>query len=635
MASYFDEYAGNLAKVQQEFDSGNRGLFDYVLGTAAYGLGKPAADLVGVPLGYAMDQVPDFIKEGVSDAAVAAGLPEAAQYVGQKIDEYVPENVQRRVGEATMFAEALPMFRGLGILRDPASRGMFTSSGAVYKEGNYRPADVTVSYPEEAVGAVLGDPLKYVANKTGAGKKVESVTGMTPDQILNNVGNFYKKTRGTLKWGADGIGRVANLMFNPSARALYTERGISPVFDKYYQMYKKAEEAGDIGEADKALQLAQSQMQQMANIKKQSGQVTRGEDATKDFINAAADPDAPEVFFNAGEAGKGWYHDSASQAKSVIRGIDKTDSDFIENHVMRVWKADPNRTEIIVKTPRSDYTGNHFEDVLARNTNLTQVAKLFSDSKGDFVPFESPEALKEAIQELNKSATTYKRASGDKKAGDVKRNKATGEKEKDLFSISKVDDDGVWLQMSKAGQAKVEGGVNMLIKVDVNGNLTGVMSDLHDFYEKIPTSKIAKLGNKIGNALLDKTDIDYRLNMKLPDVPNVPLRLALPKNVIAVSPPMQTNVVSITGKTFNDKTKSAMGLKQADTTPTPEAAMKAAVRDRVEAAGQIKASTGEVLRESLPVAQNVALVGGGVASNFEEDPFAYDPELFGTQQITP
>jgi len=107
--------------------------------------------------------------------------------------------------------------------------------------------------------------------------------------------------------------------------------------------------------------------------------------------------------------------------------------------------------------------------------------------------------------------------------------------------------------------------------------------------------------------------------MKVPDVPNIPMMMALPKNVIAVSPPMQTNVVSITGQTFNAKTKDAMGLKQADTTPTPEAAKKAAVRDRVEATAQITPSTGEVLRESVPVAQNVALMGGGLQSALEED----------------
>jgi ribosomal protein S20 len=60
-------------------------------------------------------------------------------------------------------------------------------------------------------------------------------------------------------------------MFNPNARALYTERGISPVFNTYYRMYQQAESAGDKTAANQALELAQTQVQQMANIKKASG----------------------------------------------------------------------------------------------------------------------------------------------------------------------------------------------------------------------------------------------------------------------------------------------------------------------------------------------------------------------------
>ena len=615
---YGRQYAGNLAKVQREFDTDDRNLGEYILGTAAYGLGKPAADLIGVPIGFAIDQIPDSVKQGALSLAQQAGLPEAMQYLGQQVDKYVPESVQRGVGEATMFAEAFPMFRATGLLRDPAAAGMFLSSGEVYKKGNYKPEEVPLNYAEEAVGAVLGDPVRAVSQKGNlfGGMNLDDAakltSGMTVDQLLTNTTNAYKFMKGSLEWGAKGLGRVANLMFNPTARALYTERGISPVFDTYYQMYKKAEAANDKTGANQALELAQSQMQQMANIKKQAGGKTRGEDATKDFINAATDPDAPQGFVNTAEAGQGWYHNSTSNAKSVVNGISKTDSDIIEEHVMRVWKADPDKTNIIVKTPRSDYTGNHFEDVLARNTNVTRVAELFADKDGNFVQFTTGQELANAIGDLNKSVKTYQRKSGDNKPGDPKRDKKTGKKESDLFSIERIEDDGVWLQMSKPGQAKVEGGVNMLIKVDTNGNLTGVMSDLHDFMEKIPTGKIA---NKVGaNKALNKAGLPT-----IKDIPNVPMQMALPNNVIAVTPPMQTNVVSVTGQTFNKQTVDAMGLKQTDTTPTPDAAKKAAVRDRVEATAQITPSTGEVLRESVPVAQNVALMGGGLQSALEDD----------------
>lgn len=613
---YGRQYAGNLAKVQSEFDSGDRNLGEYVLGTAAYGLGQPAADLVGVPLGYAVDAIPDSVKQGALSLARQAGLPEAAQYVGQQIDKYVPESVQRGVGEATMFAEAFPMFRATGLLRDPAAKGMFLSSGEVYKKGNYRPDDVALSPAEE----ILGGSVKamFPLNKLDSAVKVK---GFTPSQILNNVEAFYKQKKGTLEWGAKGFGRVANLMFNPKARALYTERGISPVFDTYYQMYKKAEAADDKKEANKALRLAQSQMQQMANIKAQSGQVTRGKDATKDFINAAADPDSPGAFFNAGEMGKGWFGESTKNAKVLRKNefgeISKADTDFIEDYLVSrdVWDLkDPNRVNVIVKTPRADMTGNHFKDILGWNPKVSNIAEVFSDSQGNLKTFSSPDDLRTALIQMSRDKRTYKIASGENKPGDIKKDVKTGKDIPHQFSIAKVADDGVWVKFTDIGEAYVEGGTNALVKVGLDGQLTGVMSDLHNFYERVDLDSVTRKVPGAGK-VLDAAGV------RLPTIDNVPMRMALPEEVLAVTPPMRTHVVEIGRKsTFNDNTRGAFEFPpQKQSIPIPEEATVDAVRQRVEAAGQITPSTGEVLRESVPVAQNVALMGGGLQSALEED----------------
>jgi len=617
---YGREYADSLAKVQREFDTGNRNLGEYILGTAAYGLGKPAADLIGVPIGYAMDQIPDSVKQGALSLARQAGLPEAAQYVGQQIDKYVPEGVQRGVGEATMFAEAFPMFRATGILRDPAAKGMFLSSGEVYKKGNYRPDDVELNPAEEILGGSFKSvlPLEKLDNAV-------KVRGYTPSQILNNVEAFYKQKKGTLEWGAKGLGRVANLMFNPKARALYTERGISPVFDTYYQMYKKAEANNDTKAANDAIRLAQSQMQQMANIKAQSGQVTRGKDATKDFINAAADPDSPGAFFNAGEMGKGWFRESTQNAKVLRKGefgeISQADTDFIEDYLVSrdVWDLkDPNRVNVIVKTPRADMTGNHFKDILGWNPKVSNIAEVFSDKQGNLKTFSSPDDLRTALVQMSRDKRTYKNKSGENKPGDIKKDVKTGKDIPHQFTIAKVADDGVWVKFTDIGEAYVEGGTNALIKVGLDGQLTGVMSDLHNFYERVDLDSVARKVPGAGKAL-------DAAGVRLPTVDNVPMRMALPEEVLAVTPPMRTHVVEIGRKsTFNDTVRNAFEFPpQKESIPIPEAAKLDAARQRVEAAGQITPSTGEVLRESVPVAQNVALVGGGIQSSLdEEDPFA-------------
>lgn len=617
MASYLDTYRKNLAKVQSEFDTGNRGLFEYLLGTAAYGLGKPAADLIGVPIGFAIDQIPDSAKQSMVKMAQEAGLPEAAQYVGEKIDEYVPERLQRGVGEATMFAEAFPMFRATGILRDPAARGMFLSSGEVYKKGNYRPDDVEVSPAESLFGQTAKAMLPIEKLETAG----FGIRGYTPTQILNNVESFYKQKRGTLEWGVKGLGRVANLMFNPKARALYTERGISPVFDTYYQMYKQAEAANDKKAANQALRLAQAQMQQMANVRTQARAKSRGQDVTKDFINAAADPDSPGAFFNAGEMGKGWFGKSTQDAKVLRKeefgDIAKEDTDFIEEYLVSrdVWDLqNPDRVNVIVKTPRADMTGNHFKDILSWNPRVSNIAEVFADKSGNFRQFTDPEELRKALVQMSRDKRTYKNKSGDNLPGDIKKDPKTGKNIPHQFTIEKTADDGVWIRFSDIGEAYVEGGTNALIKVSLDGQLMGVMSDLHNFYERADLDSLARKVPGAGKVL-------DTIGVRLPTIDNVPMRRALPEEVLAVTPPMRTHVMEISKKsTFNDDARSQFNFPpQRESIPIPEEARVDAVRDRVEAAGKVKPSRGGVARESIPVAQNTALVGGGTASALEPD----------------
>lgn len=603
-ANYGREYASELNKVQREFDEGDRNLLEYILGTGAYGIGKPIADAVGIPIGMAIEQIPDSVKQRAVDLAKQAGIPQALQAAGETIDQYVPERLQRAGAEAGMLASAMPAARALGINRDPATKGMFLSSGEVYKKGNYRPDDVELDPAAE----ILGGSIKAMIPLKTLDAAVD-VKGVTPSQIIDRIEGTYKKGMGTLEWGAKGVGRVANLMFNPSARALYTERGIAPVFDTYYKMYQKAQEAGDTTAANNAIKLAHSQMQQMANIKKQAGQVTRGDDATKDFINAAADPDSPGAFFNAGEMGKGWFKQSTQNSKAVrteqFGALPDADADFIEEYLFskNAWDLkDPDKVNVIVKTPRSDVTGNHFKDILGRAPNVSNIAEVFADKDGNFVPFQSSDQLRQALIDKRTKLRTYQNKAGKNKPGDVKRDPKTGKPIPPAFSVVKTADDGVWVNFGRVGEAKVEGGVNALVKVGLDGTLTGVMSDLHNFYEKfkIPKTKIT--------------------------VQNRPMQMALPQEVLAITPPMRTTVQEIgRGSTF--KASERAGIRpQSETIPIPEAATLDAARRRVEAAAEIRPSAGEVARQTVPVAQNVGLLGLGTASAVEQEQL---PGLFG------
>lgn len=555
-------YVSDLQKVEEQFQSGDRNVLEYILGTGYYGVAAPVEQALNAV-------IPDLgVGQFVGEQLQKTGIP-------QYIEENVPADVRRGLGEATGLLGVVPLGRAVGAIRDPASKGMFTSSGDVYKKGHYNPTEITTTQLENMLG-----------------QAVKGATGMS-DTMATQAANVYRKGRGTAEFVISGLARVGNLIFNPRARALYTEYGISPVYNEYFKRYQKALETGDRAEIRSAIELAHAQMQQMANIKQQAGQVPKKYDATKDFALAASDPNVPTQYFNIAEQGPKWYQNTAAQG-ALVREVRPQDADFIQKHLQDAWGYDPKTTKVLVKTPRADVTGNHFNDVLARNPAITSVANVF-DRGGKMRIFDDVETLEKSLRNVIDKETTYQ--VGPNK-GKPKIDPVTNKPMKAPFRIKSADDTGVWIVMGKAGTAKVEGGVNMLVKVETNGNLTGVMSDMHNFYEKVR---------------VPKTNVELR---------NRAMEAALPTDVFAVTPPMQTNVVSIsrTGK-FGEFAEE-MRLDQAKTMPVPERARSGAARQRIEEAGALRPSARETAVQSVPVAQNIALTQGALSGprELEEPP---------------
>ena len=162
--------------------------------------------------------------------------------------------------------------------------------------------------------------------------------------------------------------------------------------------------------------------------------------------------------------------------------------------------------------------------------------------------------------------------------------------------IEKTDDRSVWVSFSHAGRGKVEGGINVLVRVDVNGNIDGYVSDLHDFLDGVPI-----VGDLLNNAL--------------------------PTQILAVTAPMQTNVYSIsTLRSARDKNKKLKAVygenvvgRFEDFPEPPEAASKTATLERITEAAKIKPSALGVAKEVLPVAGNVTFAANVLADNEEED----------------
>jgi len=529
-------YVQDLQKVEEEFQTGDRNVGEYILGTGYYGVAKPVESVIDAV-------VPNLgVGEFVGEQIARTGLP-------QYIQENTSEDTRRALSEGLGLFGVTPVGRMVG--RAPETRGMYATGGRVYKTGHYNPTEVELNKVEEAA-------LKNVAEETK---------------------NRYKALKGNVSFTLDGLQSVADLFFNPQSRAMFTEYGLNPVYSKVYKDYRRAVESGNTDEARAQLQILHNQAQAMENIKRQAGQKPKKVSATEDFVLAASDPASPATYNALRDHGPSWYHEIASPA-ATFNGFRQADSDFIQEHIQRRWGRafeKPERTEVLVKTPRSDITGNHFVDVLGRNPSITKVADLFLQKNGKkprFEPFDSVEDLKEALE---KQAGTQVKQAGTKK---------------NAFRVLKSDDTGVWIETAGVGRAKVEGGVNMLMKVEPNGNLTGVMSDLHNFLEEA--------------------------RIKGVKVRNRPMEAILPNQVMAVSPPMQTNVVSVSQVDKFGPDAEMMREAQRETMPVPTRARTEAARERVEQPMGLTPSTGEVARQATQQAADYTMLGNMLSR--EEEP---------------
>ena len=563
-------WKSDLAEVEKEFQSGERNVAEYILGTGYYGVAKPIEDVVSA-------FIPDVIEEGVSK-----GIASFMEFTGvdkalEKLSPRTRKNLNEMMGMSGFATPARTLIRQTNPTINKARAGRDLSS-----------ADVIIP--------------NYYSNKLD--KQVQFPGAQITKKFLGEDKAIkHNQIAGAAQWGTKGGARVIANMFNPSARALYKEYGISSVFNKNYNLVqkelKKIEELRSSGASREAigkqemiiqsiLEVTQAEMIQTSHIRRQANAQATVEDVPMKFALAAADPNVPEVYFRPAQIGNDWYEKTAAQAPTAGRQISKEDADFVQEHIERVWKKDGgydrNRVEVIAKVPASKFTGAHMESIKT-SKQLNIIENAFRPEKGrGFIEFRpgkdgkliktyNVDKLKESIIKVNEEAPKNKKV-----------------------KIEKTDDSGVWVSFSHAGRGKVEGGINVLVRVDVNGNIDGYVSDLHDFLDGVPV---------IGDLL----------------------NSALPTQILAVTAAMQTNVYSISTLRStldeNKKLKAVYGENVVgrfeDFPEPPEAASKTATLERITEAAKIKPSALGVAKEVLPVAGNVTFAANVLADNEEED----------------
>lgn len=419
----------------------------------------------------------------------------------------------------------------------------FSYEGPVGKSG-----ERTATYTDEKLSPVLDllvDPLNVVGGgliKQGArsAKKVGDIAGNTVGAAKNFIPNFYgpsgsarptvvdellssripgvqdaqqaanarEKVGSFAGWGVDGVRRAVEQTVSPSARALYREQGINRTMQ---EVAKDARVSGS--NRDKAKAVAQVQASG-ALIPDQAGR--RGpvspdvQDIKKRSFLTEPVPATQGSYTSLVKDNnlKGKYETGGNV------GVSDKDLKIVDEHVGTVWKDrdgvplnDSEGAHIRIKNAGAgdQITGAHHADFVSKSGVHKTFSKLFKDGKN-----HSVEEMHEIVSNLEGS--NLRLHSKSKTMEDVEKN-------------------GLWVTGSFSGTAITEGGVNFIAKISPNGRVMAVVSDEHNFLEKIPA---------VGKAL----------------------EVALPKRSVSATPPMHFDLKKNKGKVKSVQPADKKDVKQ-------------------------------------------------------------------------
>lgn len=524
----------------------------------------------------------------------------------QSLQEEFPLAMQR-VQDTTDTLSLIPLARVAAValnradLATPQSeRGINEGSGDVIVPNFYGPkthylgdaleAKIQKQYPDPDYNPNLSFKENWDMYKSRDSDRTKAGANPEADKLRQILG-----VTGFVKAGSL---RIMKNMFNPKSRALYSEYGLSPIYTEVSDnLLKISRELDDVTKAITsgavtpdamkilkerkkkltndltiAAETAQSQMQQLANIRRQANAVAKVDDVPMSFAMRAIADGGAKDFVNPKKMGSSWFHESATKRLSPHRSrqVDVEESDFIQNRIEDVWGiADemPN-VRVIVKKPNDRMTGDHAADL-----NTGGVGSGAKTVLGDiFYPYKKPARKFKSVADLEETLKTQQ--------GKLKKNE---------YTVIGSDSTGVYIQAGnvgkKGGKGKVEGGINLVMKVTPNGQITGYMSDVHDFLENAPV--IGKL-----------------------------LKRTLPTKILAVTPPMQTSVERLMGKTkYESRTGKDWNLAKgpafyakAPSSKEVKVSEKAVIAQFQDLDG-IKPSAKEVAMQTAKVAPNYATVG--------------------------
>jgi hypothetical protein len=336
------------------------------------------------------------------------------------------------------------------------------------------------NYIKNFYGLTDGSATQLTPVEAVGTQAIQKATGRPYNEALGGI----RKVKGMAEWAGQSAKGAAHTL-SPTSRALYKEKGIHPATQEIVGDYMKAGGRKDI---DKAA----ANVNYLNHIQKQAGRTGPLDESVAEVAHRSnLESYTPN---KEGQISEWMTKNAGTEADGKAVELGEKTAKYIEDHVNGSWG--PSET-VVMKRARSGTGGNHFNDMY----------------RGKLAPVGP---LREAFMKAGKDPdinAVYRH---------LKKNEGKGANYWKVKTKNADDlaENGLWLTGSGPGSAITEGGVNWLMKVEPDGTLMSVISDKHDFLEKLPVAgRVAKEH--------------------------------LPNDLVAVTPPMFANIKKIRKSQFD------------------------------------------------------------------------------------
>lgn len=458
--AYPDDFLG-YAQRAQEGGSAVFGQAGQMTGDALRNLGSAA---IKVADWATPDAITDPIISGMKSLGTAIKnsptIQEGARKVNQWYSSLQPDQQRKLVDIVNM--TNMPGASTVVPFTNPALKGGGMTAFSNLIPGKYGASTLSMSVPEQK----LVEGVTKLAEKSGA-----PLTAPQKQNIETGLG----RVMGFGRWAAEGAKNAITYYFNPKAKALYEEQGIGPLVK---QLAKTA------GTDEDAIKKLMAQGMYNRHIIKQSGREGPVSPQMQAMGNFG-------VLAESTTAKPGVYKEMAKPYDQA--NIPDVDFDAFESHIRNTWRPAMASDANIILKGAAQLSGNHSRDLWHSPVykTLTKAFEDIDDVPGMKYMFDNDDQLRaylnkyvdETSVESSLLASTKHMLKTKGRGEELKRKHFNIIPEEKMTPEMKAAG-GVWIQDGFPGTSITEGGVNGVYKVDKNWNVTMVLSDEHNYFEK-------------------------------------------------------------------------------------------------------------------------------------------------------